>query len=397
MNDPAPWDLMCPECRRRAPGARVGTRCPRDGRVLVERADLLGEAGDDPALGRLVGGRYAVVGLLGRGGFGDVYTAVQEPIGRLVALKLMRPCHASDPTLRERFAREARLLARLTSRSAVTLLDFGADADGTPFMVLERVVGPTLEQAVRAEGPLAPARVASLLREVLHALAEAHALGIVHRDLKPANVMLTRDALGHETVKLLDFGVARSLAAGEAGAEGAVVGTPSYMAPEQIRGEPVDGRADLYALGCLACTLLTGQPPFVAASPMELLLRQLEADPPTFDAGLGIPLGLQAVVRRAMAKRPEERYPDATAMAAALAALSIGPGAAARVEVDLPAAPTLPLWCAPDDWPEAPLAPPRRRRPVRSRAGAQPAPRSPARVARRVPRRTRAGKSARST
>jgi serine/threonine-protein kinase len=326
MFDATSWDPFCPTCERAAPGAGAGSACARDGRLLVHRPDLDPR---DPDLGRLVAGKYAVVGVLGRGGSGDVYAAVQLPLGRLVALKRVRPALRQESATRARFLREARLLSRLAGRGVAMLLDFGADADGSLYMALERAQGRTLEAVVRDEGPLAPDRVARLLVDVLGALAEAHRAGIVHRDLKPANLMLGRDALGQETVKLLDFGVAcgpaseAGDAAGHAAAsapDGLMVGTPSYMAPEQVRGEAPDGRADLYALGCLACFLLTGRPPFDAADPLDLLVKQVEARPPSFDPALGIPAPLQAVVRRAMAKDPADRFADAVAMAAALGA-----------------------------------------------------------------------------
>jgi serine/threonine-protein kinase len=214
--------------------------------------------------GTLVDGRYRIVSLLGTGGMGSVYRAEHEAIGRVVAVKVLHPEHCASPAERERFRREARVAVRLRSPHVVETLDFGEDAEGRLFLVMELLEGEPVRTLLAREGHLAPERVVRLLRQLLAGLEAAHAAGIIHRDLKPENLWL--DGSGSaERLRLLDFGIAKWTGSTSATAQtqaGLVVGTPEYLAPEQAVGGEVDHRADLYSVGVLTFVLLTGQHPF---------------------------------------------------------------------------------------------------------------------------------------
>jgi serine/threonine-protein kinase len=336
-----PW--VCRTCGEVAPrGLAPGEKCPRDATVFVRQADLASQP-DDPVLGQVVGGKFAIVGLIGVGGFGAVYRAIQTPVGRVVAVKVIRPQPdaTSHDQLRARFFREARVVARLSDPATVTLYDYGEEADGRLYMVFEYIDGVPLSYQLKG-GPLAPERVAPLLFQMLGALAEAHRLGCVHRDLKPGNVMLARSGFGEDVVKVLDFGIAKVTAASDTDhslvssletREGVVIGTPKYMAPEQARGLEVDARADIYALGCLAYAMLTGKPPFDFSSAVDVLMAQVAQAPPPFPASLGVPERLASVVFRALAKDPADRFQSAEEMARAL--VEFTPGLSATMEQSL--------------------------------------------------------------
>lgn len=269
---------------------------------------------------RLGDGRYAIGGLLGRGGMAEVHLAEDLKLGRTVAVKTLRPDLAGDPACRARFLREARSAASLNHPGIVAVYDTGEDRTAEadlPYIVMEYVQGRTLAEVARAD-PAPTARQA--LRHtagVLDALAHAHRSGIVHRDIKPANVMLCPDG----TVKVMDFGIARSL-----GAQGMtltrtamVIGTAEYLSPEQARGEEVDARTDLYSIGCLLYELLTGQPPFTGDNPMAVAHAQVSAAPelPSRRAP-GLPPVCDTLVLRALAQDRAERYQDAEEMRAAV-------------------------------------------------------------------------------
>ncbi|MCK6575679.1 serine/threonine protein kinase, partial [Myxococcota bacterium] len=321
-------------------------RCPRDGHLLVDAVATV-EAPSDRLLGTMVAGKYALVGLLGRGAFGHVYRAWHEVLDREVAVKIIRRSKAHGATFRERFFVEARAVARLRGPNIVTLHDFGEDTDGRLYMVLELVVGTNLRQAVPNGSRLPPERAARLMLPVLRALAHAHAQGVVHRDLKPSNLMLTTDDEAQETIKVLDFGVAKLLDAdaetgdGESGPgvrvthHGQVVGTPRYVSPEQAVGADVGPTSDLYTVGIILFELMAGRAPFQGPTPTETArLRVMEPAPP-LPAETGASPALAEVVDRALARLPEGRFASAADFAAALRAcpeLTTGP-------VEHPAAP----------------------------------------------------------
>ncbi len=292
----------------------------------------------DPLVGVLVAGKYRVLGLVARGGMGRIYRAEQLPLGREVALKILtRPILGSDQddsALEKRFLLEAATCARLKHQNTVDVFDYGAlDVGGDPtfYMVMELVRGRTLAQALRQDGPFPAARAARVAFEIARSLREAHGAGVVHRDLKPSNVMLVETDEG-ESVKVLDFGVAKVMAAGTEvlTTDGSFVGSPRYTAPEQVRQEAVDGRADLYALGVVLWEMLTGAPPFSSAEPIRTLLMHLNDPLPPFAPAHPVPPPLEAVVRRLLEKSPADRHADADALVLALRALR-GPGVADNV------------------------------------------------------------------
>ena len=322
---------ICPECGDRFEAAREGQVCEKDGAALLDELSLEMRA-ECPALGRVVGEKYVVVGMLGKGGFGAVYRAVQMPVRRSVAVKLIRGSgHADDAQRRSRFFREARLVANMRDPASVTLHDYGEEADGTMYMVFELIDGLTLEAIIQA-GPLPADRTVQLLVQILRSLAEAHSMGVLHRDLKPGNVMVQADALGGETARVLDFGIAKSYlgksetSLSDVTTEDVVVGTPRYMAPEQARNLALDQRTDLYATGVLAYAMLTGKPPFDGSNAMTVLMAHLQEAPPPIAEALGVPEAVQAVLLKAMSKAPEDRYQSAEEMVRALTEAVPGTG-----------------------------------------------------------------------
>jgi serine/threonine-protein kinase len=212
--------------------------------------------------------------------------------------------------------------ARLRHPNTVEVFDYGVDEDGTFYYAMEYLPGLSLDELVSQHGPQPPARVVHVLRQLASALRAAHAAGLIHRDLKPSNVMLSPGGVPHDRVKLLDFGLARPLTAGAADPrltqEGTIVGTPNFMAPEQVEGSPhLDGRCDLYSLGALGYYLLAGRPPFQAPGAMQTMLAHLRDQPPPL--GGSVPADLEGVVMRCLAKRPDERFADAASLERALA------------------------------------------------------------------------------
>ena len=278
----------------------------------------------DDLSGRLLG-RYRVRRLLGRGGMGSVYEAVQEDLGRVVALKVLDPVLATHDDQLERFRREATSAAALGHSNIVSVTDFGARSSSgdPPYLVMELLSGESLGKLLDRESVLAPERVAFIASQVLAALGAAHGAGIVHRDVKPDNVFLTSTSAFRDLVKVLDFGIAK-LSAEHGNARltgtGAMLGTPAYMAPEQARGATVDHRADIYAVGATMYQALAGRLPHDAPSFPAMLFAIVEQSPePLSRLRPDVPPGLVAVVERAMAKDPDARYPSAEAMRAALA------------------------------------------------------------------------------
>jgi len=283
-------------------------------------------------------GSYRLGELLGRGGMGEVYRATHRMLARPAAIKLIHPemLQAQDPKSAglavTRFRREAEAAAQLRSPHTVELYDFGETEDGTLYFVMELLQGMDLETLVRREGPLPQERVIHILRQVCESLEEAHASGLVHRDIKPANIHVGRVGLRHDFVKVLDFGLVKSVmpAAGEdsmATAAGLTPGTPAYMAPELALGEPVDGRADLYALGCVAHYLLTGQLVFEAASGFQMIAKHIQETPipPSQRTELPVAPELDRVILTCLAKRPENRPQSAAELDRMLAEIDVAP------------------------------------------------------------------------
>jgi serine/threonine-protein kinase len=259
-----------------------------------------------------VAGRYSLERELGRGGMGVVYLAREVRLDRPVAIKVLPPARASQPTLRERFLREARTAAKLSHPNIIPIHAVD-EAQGFVFFAMAYVDGETITDRVAARGPLPPTEGARVLREVAWALAYAHGQGVIHRDVKPDNIMLEA-ASGR--VLVADFGIA-DLVRGAAGLSGGeVIGTPEFMSPEQALGEELDPRSDLYALGVTAFFVFTGRLPFEAASATEVLAKQVTAPPPSVgDVASGIPRRLAQLVERCLAKDRAERPASAAAVA----------------------------------------------------------------------------------
>ena len=275
-------------------------------------------------------GSYQLGELLGRGGMGEVYKASHRMLARPAAIKLIRPemLGGTNPAVAAgaiaRFRREAEAAANLRSAHTVDLYDFGVTADQTLYLVMEFLDGMDLETLVRQHGPMPASRVVHVLRQVCDSLEEAHARGLVHRDIKPANIHLGRVGCREDFVKVLDFGLVKTAAAGAAETlatiAGVIVGTPAYMAPEMALGDAVDGRADLYALGCVAYYLLTAEQVFTGDTVLKVITQHLQAVPvpPSERTELPIPAALDRLVLACLAKKPEERPQSARQLAQSL-------------------------------------------------------------------------------
>jgi serine/threonine-protein kinase len=282
-------------------------------------------------------GSYQLGELIGRGGMGEVYAATHRMLARPAAIKLIRPemmaarsGEQADIAI-ERFHREATAVAQLRSPHTVGLYDFGATGDGTLYFAMELLDGMDLESLVRQTGPLPASRVVHILRQVCDSLEEAHATGLVHRDIKPANIHIGRFGLRDDHVKVLDFGLVTSRRVGEgrnqlATVAGTIQGTPAYMAPESALGDTVDGRADIYALGCVAYYLLTGELVFATDNAVESLLKSVHEEPvrPSERTDHPIPADVEALVLACLVKQPSGR-PTARALAELLAAVDHTP------------------------------------------------------------------------
>ena len=265
---------------------------------------------------RLLGGRYELDGVVGRGGMAEVYRARDIRLDRIVAVKTLREDLARDATFQARFRREAQSAASLNHPSIVAVYDTGEDMAGpahVPYIVMEYVDGRTLRELLRDDRRLLPERALEITDGVLRALDYSHRNGIVHRDIKPGNVMLTRSA----EVKVMDFGIARAVSDTQATMTqtAQVIGTAQYLSPEQARGERVDARSDLYSTGCLLYELLTGRPPFTGDSPVAIAYQHVRENPiPPSRVDPEIPAWADSIVLKAMAKDPAERYQSAAEM-----------------------------------------------------------------------------------
>ena len=296
--------------------------CPKDQSVLVTASEVVE--------GMVLGGKYEVLEKIGTGGMATVYRVRHLRLQEDVAIKVVSTSLASDPNFLERFQTEAVITRKLRHPNAVRLDDFDLTGDGRPFIVMEFVRGKSL-RALLQDGWLAPARAADIARQVALALGAAHALGIIHRDIKPDNILLVPQADGSDLVKVLDFGIAR--VTGEAAAleanhtptrTGIIMGTPQYISPEQAKGgrsSELDGRSDLYSLGVVLYEMLTGQQPFRAENPFDLLLQHIQSVPTAphlANSHARISPAMTNLVMKALEKDPAVRFQTAAEMAQAL-------------------------------------------------------------------------------
>jgi serine/threonine-protein kinase len=289
------------------------------------------QGGPDPLIGRMINDRYKVIALIARGGMGKVYSGEQAPLGRKVALKVLHPNYQGghDPDFHRRFFLEAATCAKLTHPNTVTIYDYGRTDDDIYYIAMELLEGRTLHRALREDGPIAPARALHIARQVCRSLREAHAIRVVHRDLKPANVFLCRRDDDSDFVKVLDFGLVKNTeeTAEDLTQTGLFMGSPKYMAPEQIQGERADGRVDIYALGVILYEMLTGKVPFDRPNSVNILMAHVHDAPPPFDhinPEHQIPRALEAVVLRCLAKQPTDRFATMDQVLAALKELDEG-------------------------------------------------------------------------
>ncbi len=300
-----------------------------------------------PWTGRLLGGRYEVREVIGRGGMADVYLGVDARLGRQVALKILKSTLSSDPTFRNRFRLEAMSASKMSHPSIVRVFDAGDEDNGpagetppgstTPYIVMEHVEGHLLSTLMR-QGKLEERHILKVADGVLTALEVSHKAGIVHRDIKPANIMIS----GGGTVKVMDFGIARAVsdATGNLEQTTSILGTALYISPEQAKGEEPDTRTDLYSLGVVMYELLAGSPPFTSESPVSIAYKHISEEPrPLREVNPGVSEDVALIVEAAMKKELQERFPTAQAFRAAIEDVAQGrppklptPGARVRIE-----------------------------------------------------------------
>jgi eukaryotic-like serine/threonine-protein kinase len=330
---------ICPVCSRQYPDdIRF---CQDDGTTLRAAAPATS------LVGQVVADRYHVIKKLGEGGMGQVYLAEHVKMGRRSAIKVMSPSMVHDPDAVARFNREAANASRITHPNVCAVYDFGETPDGLIYLAMEFVEGEPLTAIIEREGALPIARATAIFKQTADALQAAHDLGIVHRDLKPDNIMVARTRDGADLVKVVDFGIAKAVGGDEAGQKvtktGLVVGTPEFMSPEQLSGDKVDGRTDLYSLALVYFRMLTGELPFKADSVQETMVKRLTDDPAKLAdtrPDLSFPDGLQQVLDAALARTPGERYQtvakfaDDVVAVAGLARGTRGVAPATRVDIE---------------------------------------------------------------
>ncbi|MDP9100853.1 MAG: Stk1 family PASTA domain-containing Ser/Thr kinase [Actinomycetota bacterium] len=292
--------------------------------------------------GPLLGGRYEVGAAIGQGGMADVFLGRDVRLGRDVAIKVLRADLSRELSFQGRFRREAQAAASLNAPHVVSVYDTGEDAAGVPYIVMEYVEGRTLREVLHTEGRLLPQRALEVAADICSALDAAHAAGIVHRDIKPANVMLTSAG----EIKVMDFGIARAVADASSTVTqtASVIGTAAYLSPEQARGEHVDARSDIYSTGCLLYELVTGAPPFVGESPVAVAYQHVREDPtPPSAYDETLPAAVDAVVLKAMAKNPANRYQSTAEMRDDLLRAAAGRPVAATPVLGGPVLPAPPV------------------------------------------------------
>lgn len=307
---------FCPTCQVRYPADfKV---CPRDATELAESTP---REGDDELVGKTLGQTYTIVRVLGEGGMGRVYEATHKRInGKRFAIKMLHPEYSRQPDVISRFQREAEAAASIHSPYVVDVYDVDRTHDGRPFIVGEFLDGQEFASYLEQVGKMPVGPAVRVVRQICKALEAAHQKGVVHRDMKPENVFLTGD-LTHPIAKVIDFGISKTGdTPGTALTKtGMIMGTPSYMAPEQARGERVDHRVDIYAVGAILYCALTGKRPFDRGDPTATLTAVLTEDPPRpRSIEPTIPDPLELIIQRAMAKTPSDRFQTMTDLDAAL-------------------------------------------------------------------------------
>jgi len=285
----------------------------------------------DPLIGRVIGCRYEIRSLLATGGMGRVYRAQQSSLGRTVALKVFKGGYSQDPNAEKRYFREAAIASKLRHPNTVKIFDYGVAEDNVCYIAMELLSGRTLSEARREDGTFKAERAIHIARQVCRSLAEAHALGVIHRDLKPSNIHLTQHGDEPDFVKVLDFGLVKEIEEeGEPLTQtGLFMGSPQYSSPEQIRGKAIDARSDIYSLGVVIHEMLTGNVPFQQEVSVDILMAHLHEPVPEMGPCNAHDVGpeLQAIVKKCMAKDPDQRFASMEELHAALTGVS-GPRSA---------------------------------------------------------------------
>ena len=303
---------VCPHC-----GTEYETAarfCPADGTALRPK-------GSDSLIGSVLAERYHILKRIGEGGMGRVYLGEHVKMNRQCAIKVMSPALVNDAESASRFAREASSAARIIHPNVAAVFDYG-ESDGLVYLVMEYVDGEPLSRLLARVAPFALEGAVDLARQIADGLGAAHELGIVHGDLKPDNILVTRSKSGREIAKVVDFGIAKAMqeGAGEALTRtGLVIGTPEFMSPEQLLGDPIDARSDLYALGCILHLMLTAAPAFEAPTREQMIKRRLSENPPhAQELDPGIPDSIDRVIVKLLARTPDDRYGSAAEVRDAL-------------------------------------------------------------------------------
>ncbi len=359
-------EVTCPKCQRAlSDDARFCSHCGFDTAKANVKTEIIvardtGEsARPDPLLGKVLDSKYELLERLGRGAAGTVYRARRLHIGDDVVVKVLNQDYLLEKTALERFRREARSAAMIRHPNVVTIHDFSESKPNEPaYIVMEFVRGKSLRELLKQEGRMSVERTATLMRDICAGVGVAHRQGMIHRDLKPDNVIVVMPEFegDREMAKVVDFGIAKlhdSTTEFNLTQTGALVGTPFYMSPEQWRGEPIDVRSDVYSLGAMLYEMLGGTPPFIAGSLPELIIKQLNDEPPAFVPSLNVPPALERICRSALAKKPEQRPANATVFSREIqSALALGASGfgSSRSSFEQPtiiarssAVPTLPL------------------------------------------------------
>jgi serine/threonine protein kinase len=282
--------------------------------------------GPDPLIGRVINDRFKIAALIARGGMGKVYRAEQAPLGRVCAVKVLNPNYAGeqDPEFHKRFFLEASIASKLTHPNTVTIFDYGRTEDDVYYMAMEYLDGHTLHRAIREAGHFPEERVAHIARQICRALREAHSLGVIHRDLKPANIFLVEHGDETDFVKILDFGLVKNVSdtkTEDLTQTGLFMGSPKYMAPEQIRGDRVDARTDIYALGIIMYEMIAGKVPFDRPNSVNILMAHVNEEAPPLrqmNPNTQVSLAFEELIARCMAKSPDGRFNSMDEVLAAL-------------------------------------------------------------------------------